>query len=203
MILLEHHSVIVHNDDSIVLRWRWDGHEYVIAPGTSTTIPFPLACKELGDPRSGGQEQVVKLEGGQLLRIPSREWERKRLDVLYGCSARIVEAKMERGEVLSVSVPEIAPKVRVTTTDGEPISTVIDDWEGDRQLILPSDLDSPDALRAQIAQQQRQLEELKRLFEARIANPDTTDTIPEDTPGQAVSVPVSEPPVDNPVTLEV
>lgn len=205
MILLEHHSVVVENQDQMVLRWKWNGHEYTIAPGTRSTIPFPLLCKELGDPRSGHQEQVVKLEGGQLLRIPSREWERKRLDNLYGVSARKVDAQMKGQEPPQISVADVAPKVKSFTTDNEPIQTVVDDWDGQNQLILPMDLDSPDALRAQLAQIQRDHENLKRLLEAKLANPDTDETVPEDSPGKPVTVPQTmEPPVDSPgISLEV
>lgn len=197
-------SVVVHNDDTFVLRWRWDGHEHVIAPGTSATIPFPLACKELGDPRSGSQEQVVRLEGGNLLRIPARDWERKRLDTLYGVSAKITEAWMDHKERITLSVPEVAPKVRVTTTDGESVDMVVHDWDGMKRLLLPDDMDSPDALRQQLAQIQREQDQLKRLLEAKLNSTAVdAEVVPEDTPGTPVSVPsVVEIPEDKP-SLEI
>ena len=204
-LLLEHNSVVVHNDGPATINWMLNGHPYVIAPGTSATVPFPLVCKELGDPRSGGQEQVIRLEGGQLLRIPARDWERKRLDTLYGVSARVVEAWMDRQERITLSVPEVAPRVRVTTTDGEPIDCVVNDWEGTNQLLLPHDMDSPDALRAQLAQVQREQDQLRRMLEAKLNQPGLDpEVVPEDTPGASpLAVPVVvEPPEDNP-NLEI
>jgi len=178
-------QVIVTNHETEPLNWRWDGRPYTVPAGATMHVPFDVVRVNLGDPRSGEQARVA-MDGNDKIRIASRKDELARLDVLYGVGAKIMTAS-QKGEA-TTTLQEEAPNVTVTDADGSPLSTVVEDPGGENPAPIPVSLDTTEAVAAQIAQQQKQLDQLLERQKALEAaqNPDGTpgeDDVTEDGPG--------------------
>jgi hypothetical protein len=178
-------QVIVTNHGSTALNWKLDGRPYTVPAGATMHVPFDVVRINLGDPRSGEQARVA-MDGNDKIRIASRKDELKRLDVLYGVGAKIMIAS-QKGEA-TTTLQDEAPNVTVTDAEGAPLSTVVDDPGGENPAPIPVSLDTTEAVAAQIAQQQKQLDQLLERQKALEAaqNPDGTpgvDDVTEDAPG--------------------
>ena len=145
--------VVLTNNGVEPLTFRWDGKTYGAPPGASVHLPFDVVRKEFGDPRSGAADRVVFSEDGrERIMVPSRDKEVARLSHLYGVGVR---AQIE-GRPMTLA--DVVPDVSVTTVDGTAVPTVAADPTGDVPLTLSINLDSPEAVAAQVAQMQKDLD---------------------------------------------
>jgi hypothetical protein len=184
-VLTSRDQVIVTNHGTDTLNWRLDGRPYPVPAGATMHVPFDVVRINLGDPRSGEQARVA-MDGNEKIRIASRKDELKRLDVLYGVGAKIMIAS-QKGEP-TTTLQDEAPNVTVTDAEGNPIATVVDDPGGENPAPIPVNLDTTEAVAAQIAQMQKTMEGLIEKQKALDAtqNPDGrpgVDDVTEDNPG--------------------
>lgn len=166
------------------INWKVDGQPVNIAAGKAKTVPFDAVRIHLGDPRSGEASRIV-VDGRERVRIPARKDEYQRLMTYYGAGVRQLLAN-QKGEPINLTLADVAPKCEVATIDGDKVDTVVSDPDGDNPAPVPVELDSEEALKAQLLQLQRAQE----ATEARIKELEGTpsdgeegEQVGEDKPG--------------------
>lgn len=175
--------VVLTNESEKHLSFRWDGKVYGAPPGASVHLPFDVVRKEFGDPRSAAAARtIISEDGRERIHVPSRASELARLSQWHGLSVR------QQTDNPSLTLNDVVPRVSVTTVDGASVPTVVDDPEGDAPLPMPVDLDSPEAVAAQVAQHKRDLEQLQSKLDELLAAaasgaPGEGDDTKEDGPG--------------------
>jgi hypothetical protein len=150
-----------------------ESREYECEPGGTIYIPFYLAVKDFGDPRSQpGRAQNIKIRG-QNHYIPNRESEVARLCTKYGIYVRIT------GEGLR----EAAPKVQLKDQSGGEITTVLDDFKGNSYLpASPEQINERDMLEARLAQITARLDAIDHDDHVTLNTQDAEDDVEEDKP---------------------
>jgi hypothetical protein len=176
------------NLEDYPLRFMVANKNYAVGAGQTVYVPFDLIKLYFGDPRSGLMERSYKDEQGNRVHIPSREREVSRLTIMHGVPQKHndLRAKAEKDGVALPPLPtleELAPKVRIVDGSGHDIKHVIQDPLG-REAVEPvSTLDSPEAIKAEVARQRQVLERLEAAQQA-IDDAPTGDgeEVTEDTP---------------------
>lgn len=124
----------------------WDSRQYKLEPGKDTFIPFEAACLWFGDPRSSNSIQSIKNQHGMVSFVPDRDSEVRRLRVKYGNiggDERFVDP---------------GPSVDLYDLEGNQITTVLDDPEGDDVTVATPTITDQNSLVEMVARQQRQIE---------------------------------------------
>jgi hypothetical protein len=166
------------------IHWKVDGQAVNIPKGKAKTVPFDAVRIHLGDPRSGEASRVVT-DGRERVRLPSRSDEYARLMTLYGAGVRQLVAN-QAGAPITLTLEDVAPKCEVTTIDGEKVDTVVSDPTGENPA--PVELDTEEALKAQLLQLQRTQEATERRLRELEGNPvdgEDGEQVGEDRPGGA------------------
>lgn len=166
------------------IHWKVDGQAVNIPAGKAKTVPFDAVRIHLGDPRSGEASRVVT-DGRERVRLPARSDEYARLMTLYGAGVRQLVAN-QAGAPITLTLEDVAPKCAVTTIDGEKVDTVVSDPTGENPAPVPVELDSEEALKAQLLQLQRQQEATENRLRELEGNPvdgEDGEQVGEDKPG--------------------
>lgn len=129
--------VVVHNLGRTPITWQWNSRDYHIAVGGFNHIPFDLMKKECGDPRASTTSTSLRDQWGELMLIPSREDEVRRMMQLHTHVQQPGEPmfreipKGSRDFLVKGQITNRCPEVRVETLTGEQVYTVLDDPFGD------------------------------------------------------------------------
>lgn len=142
--------VRVVNQGADDLRLQWDSRHFTVPAGGESFVPFELAAKDFGDPRSSANIAALRDENGAVSFVADRATEVRRLRVLYdngfGDETRIKNH----------------PTVEVYDLEGNRIYTVLDDPDGERVTpAVQSSFDQAD-LMATVQRQQRLLDQLMK-----------------------------------------
>lgn len=140
--------VRVVNREQYPLTVKWDSHKYALPPGQEVFIPGACAYSWFGDPRSTNVFQSLTGEHGTTAFVVDRATEVRRLRIKYGAGLEGDEATFD-----GVAIPS----VEVYTVDGERITTVLDDPNGDTVIQSSTSVREDEDLRAVVARQAREL----------------------------------------------
>lgn len=151
------------NQDPIAHTVKWNSRRYKLEPGKDVFIPAACAYTWFGDPRSTNIYQSITTPEGTVYFVPDRASEVRRLRIKYG-------GGFDGDEQSFDGVPAL-PNVEVYDTDGNRVTTVLDDPTGDS--VTPALITTSDEtdLRKTVAQQQRLI---AALMEANGMNEDGT-----------------------------
>lgn len=176
------------NLEDHLLRFTVAGKNYAVGAGQTVYVPFDLVKLYFGDPRSGLMERSYKDESGNRIHIPSRARELDRLGTWYGLEIKQneIKAKAVKDNVAIPPLPtlaDVAPKVKLVDGTGNEIKHVVDDPTGQAAVEPVSMLDSPEAIKAEVARQRQVLERLEAAQQA-LNDAPTGDgeEVTEDTP---------------------
>lgn len=173
MAIVSHEDFVrVKNVGTAPLNVGYDGRRWTLKPGAAkdTVMPAAAAFLWFGDPRSGGTSQTVRDEKGILCIVPDRLSEVRRLRAKYGGST---------GDEATFDDVKI-PSVEVYDLDGDRLTMVIDDPQGNSVLQATSTVAERDDLLALVQRQQRQLEQLMKLAGVDGAEAQTERELPVD-----------------------
>lgn len=171
--------VYIINEDVQPYTFKFERRRYVLEPNKKNPVPFEAAVLWTGDPRATDKMQSVRTEGGDVLFIPDRESEVRRLKVKYG------------GEE-NYQFPNIA----VTTLDDQPIVTVLQDPEGNTVNPAVVTVEANTIASDRIRSLEEKLARLTALLEPEAgeltdfvnnSEVEATGDIPEDTAGTGTS----------------
>lgn len=172
-------SFMLFNKDDHTLTFAMPNQRFVVEPTHRIFVPFDLIRIYFGDPRSvpGSRRKYEDSRGKGT--IPAREVEIDRLKTLYGVY----------GED-QVKLEDRTPKIVIKTADGVEIIPPIYDRTGTRQSAAApktlTDIRSVQTLAAIIEQQQKQLDEMKRMMQRAELEVPNSDDIETDTVDEAL-----------------
>lgn len=173
-------TVYIVNHDTTPHTFKWDRKKFLLEPNRRVPVPFEAVCLWTGDPRASAKMASVRTEGGDVMFVPDRETEVRRLKIKYGGEENF-----------------IFPNLSVTTLDDDPIVTVLEDLEGNTvnpavQTVTEASTqaDAVRLLQAQVARLTALLEpqggDLTE-FVNQPPEPEGSGDIPEDTVGSGTS----------------
>ena len=130
----------------------------VIEPGQERVVPMDAVINMTGDPRSGEEPQVVKVDE-DMVTIPSRRDERLRLRARYACFAGSEdEIKNDQtDEHHPRPIPQVSVFISGETGEREQITTVLDDPLGEKTEIGSYSSPGQEDLVEAVIRQQRQI----------------------------------------------
>lgn len=109
--LMEHDILSVRNVDTVTWSFGWDRRTYMIAPGETGYVPFPAIVIKMGDPRSMENEAVkFRTDDGMTGVVCTRHESLCTLFAAYAIENFDLDALVE-----------FAPKLEVTTMEGDPV----------------------------------------------------------------------------------
>lgn len=109
--LLEHDILSVKNIDNVAHEFRWDRRRYLIRQGETGYVPFPAMVNAMGDPRSMDGEKVkFRTDDGTSGIVDTRHETLCALFARYAVENYDIDALVE-----------FAPKLEVTTMEGDPV----------------------------------------------------------------------------------
>lgn len=193
MTLTSQDLLVVKNLEDHDLKLTSDGRTVIIPAGAAKQVPFDSVRINFGDPRSQENPGMMTMPNGEKVMIPSRGRELKRLELWYGINGIKGEAVAKGDPSLVKELSDVAPKVEITTVDGEPVDTVISDPSGENPVAIPVDLDSQSSLANQQAQLQRQMDAVNARLRDLEGQPTdapaaAADEVTEDSPSQGAKV---------------
>lgn len=106
-------TVYIINHGTQPYTFKWSNKKFLLEPNRKTPVPFEAMCLWTGDPRASSKMLSIRTDGGDVLFIPDRETEVRRLKIKYGGEENYQ-----------------FPTISVTTLDDDPIVTVLEDTEG-------------------------------------------------------------------------
>jgi hypothetical protein len=138
----------VTRDNEKPLTLMWDSRPYVCPVGKETFVPFEAMMVAFGDPRSTENMRSIRDVAGNVMFVSDRATEVRRLRTLYDNQIG------PEDQIL------FAPEATVADVEGEAISTVLNDPEGEAVYPVPTTALDRDQLLAQLQRQQRMIEAL-------------------------------------------
>lgn len=170
-------TFLLTNTGESILTFKVARQKWIIEPGQQAFVPFQLIQIYFGDPRSvPGSRRMFNDSTGEGT-IASREEVVDRLKVLYGVYGEDA-AKLE----------DRIPNCTIRTTTGTVVYTPAIDREGNHVQAINNksvaDINSLDDVAAIIAQQERQLEQMRQRMDAMKSNGDNDAEVETDTPDQ-------------------
>lgn len=187
---------VIHPDDQLIatnngtepVRLMANSRLHVIEPGQKRAVPFEAVRIWFGDPRSGPTERLYEDENGTKSRIPSRSFELKRLNVLYGVEGAVASQKEEADRNKTPYPPPITladtiPNVTFEDLSGKSIKHVAEDPEGKAASSVVTNYDDPMQVGAELARLKQQVAAMEERHDA-LSNQPTTDeeAVTEDGP---------------------
>lgn len=173
------------------LTLMWDSRPYVCPVGKETFVPFEAMMVAFGDPRSGENMSSVRDPAGNVMFVSDRATEVRRLRTLYDNQVG------PEGEIM------FAPEATVADVEGEIVTTVLNDPEGEATIAIPQTALDREQLLAQLQRQQRMIEALAAAQGVDLSpeddGSDGSDGSAEDTPVptiQSKADPFAQPPED-------
>lgn len=152
------------------LRFTWNSRPFVIYEGQEQHIPFELAKKEFGDPRSLEGIYRIKDEYGEEQIIPDRLAEVRRLQNYWQDSiVRFREYVPGDRSFAADGISSLLPKVEIYSLTGERIMMVTDDPYGDTVMVenrSKSEVSQKDAI---MLQQSDAINTLRKDLDAALA----------------------------------
>lgn len=173
----------VTNENTKPFKGKYERQVYVIDPGQTVTVPFSAAILWFGDPRSIDTVQLLRNEYGKVTNmLPSRPDEIKRLRFKHGGNLTGDESTFEETDDngRTFLMPHL-PVVSVRTLDGDVITMVVSDPEGNNPLGAepkPASNQSAELLEI-VRKQERQINLLIKQLEINTGYEDT-DVEPND-----------------------
>lgn len=170
-------TFLLTNTGDITLTFKVARQKWVVEPGQQAFVPFTLIQIYFGDPRSvPGSRRMFNDSTGEGT-IASREEVVDRLKVFYGVYGEDT-AKLE----------DRIPNCTIRTTTGTTVYTPAVDRTGNHIQAVNNksvaDINSIQDVAAIIAQQERQLEQMRQRMDAMKANGDNSADVETDTPDQ-------------------
>lgn len=156
-------------DEPIVL--GWNSKEYPLLPGRQTHVPLEAAVNAFGDPRSIDSTQHIPIgdpRSGERLTVPSRSDEVRRLRLRYAIYDGD-DTNFKNGEG-----NEPIPKVKLSTIDGEDLTTVLEDPYGESTITAVRTVSQENDAAAMIEHMQRQIDALAKLVRDQAASDQIT-----------------------------
>lgn len=143
-------TVRITNNDTKLLKLKYDGKTYVIDPNQTVAVPAAVAFLWFGDPRTTGSVPTFQRgEDGRIQgMLPSRTQEVTRLRFKHGGELGGDETSFEGCNL---------PKVTVHDLDGNEITMVIHDPYGDKSLPVPGGIDPASSQLAETVEKQQKL----------------------------------------------
>lgn len=135
-------------DTTTPLTLMWDAKQYVIAVGGATFAPFEAVAVAAGDPRATEGTQTIRDESGNVGWVVDRPTEVRRLRTLYD---------NQTGDLHEI---KYAPQLYVEDLEGNTITTVLDDPQGESVTPVQTTVLDREQLLAQVQRQQRMIETL-------------------------------------------
>ena len=162
----------VHNFGGEDYNGRWNSKRYVVRTGKDGFIPFSLAKKDFGDPRSQTQKIRLQIDQNVVEYVPSRIDELHRLALNYGIHQNPDDYAQIKSRM---------PRVALYTIDGEEIPFIVDDPECQ---IMMGNVDDTD--RESLLEELQMMRRRMMMLEAHLAS-----QLPDD---EAAAVTTDEPP---------
>jgi hypothetical protein len=135
----------------------------MLNPGDEKSIPFELAKKDFGDPRSINDVIRIKDEYGNDMVVADRRAEVIRLQSLWQSQVpKFREYVPGDRSFLTDGISDMMPDVEVYDMDGHRIYMVCDDPYGDHVMAATTTVMEAENYRSKISAQQQEIDDLKR-----------------------------------------
>lgn len=139
----------VRNRGAEEITFSWNNRHHTVQPGGKNFVPAPAVINFLGDPRAASNVQTWKISDDEVMFVPDRHTEIRRLNSKWGNDPNNEE-----------SVTPNRPNVEVYDNDGQRVWMVVDDPTG--ELAMPTNVVSQSSQQEQIVKLQRQVEALSK-----------------------------------------
>lgn len=170
-------TVRITNNDTKLLKIKYDNKTYVIDPKQTVAVPAAVAFLWFGDPRTTGSVPTFSRgEDGRINgMLPSRTQEVTRLRFKYGGDLGGDETSLDGCDL---------PDVTVVDLDGNEITMVIHDPYGEKSLSVAMGIDpSSSHLAETIEKQQKLIEYLMKKVDGDAGEAMSEDELPTDDAG--------------------
>lgn len=182
------------NREPHALEWVYAGRRYVLEPGAEEMVPWEVAVMYLGNPEIGEKVSSKRDENGEVIWLPGRMDEIRRLRTLYDnhvCVPGMCNHYPNLTGMADDTRVQNAPQVEVYDYKGNRIKMIVDDPTGADYTPASQTVTEVSALRAMVAQMERDQALLKRQVEELLPQAEPDGTYLSHAPGTP----------DNPVDL--
>jgi hypothetical protein len=163
--LEDHLEVRNRGVDDIIL--SWNNRHHTVPAGGKNLVPATAIINFLGDPRAGSNVTSYKISDDEVMFIPDRKTEIRRLNAKWGNDPNNEE-----------DITPTKPNVEVYDGQGQRVYTVIDDPTG--ELAIPSNIVTQNSQQDMIVKLQKQVEALSAQVGQQAANGPVRGRMTED-----------------------